>query len=87
MDRSQRALARSIERAGHDRLYSAGCTGGDTCFQGLVLGERIRTLHDEVASVQRRLDRLESVLGRGMAVLLANLTGMVLMLAKQFLLS
>jgi hypothetical protein len=39
-----------------------------------------------MAEIRRRLERLETVLTRGMAVLLANLTGIVLMLAKQFLL-
>ena len=58
----------------------------ETCLQSMVLSERIRALHGELATIRTRLDRLETVLSRGMAVLLANLTGVVLMLAKQFLL-
>ena len=65
---------------------SRDCGFAETCLQSVVLSERIRALYGELATIRTRLDRLDTVLSRGMAVLLANLTGMVLMLAKQFLL-
>ena len=76
-----------VRDAGHARrgVPSGGnCGFAGTCMQSVVLGERIRALHGEIATIRTRLDRLETVLSRGTAVLLANLTGVVLMLAKQF---
>ena len=71
-----------------DRAAPPGseCGLAGACVQNMVLSERIRALHGELATIRARLDRLDAVLSRGMAVLLANLTGVVLMLARQFLL-
>lgn len=60
--------------------------GPDPCVHGMLLDERLSSLHGDIAEIRRRLERLETVLARSMAVLLANLTGIVLMLARQFLL-
>ena len=86
MSQPMDSLARG---AGHtDRGVPSGgnCGFAGTCMQSVVLSERIRAFHGEMATIRTRLDRLETVLSRGTAVLLANLTGVVLMLAKQFLL-
>lgn len=76
MDGHRRDRDRSILRRG----------GAEPCVHGLLLGERMFSLHGDMAEIRRRLERLETVLTRGMAVLLANLLGIVLMLARQFLL-
>jgi len=82
------SFVRDAGRTGRGMPSSASrdCGLAGTCLQSVVLSERIRALHGEIATIRSRLDRLDTVLSRGMAVLLANLTGMVLMLAKQFLL-
>jgi hypothetical protein len=73
-----------LGREGRERSILRG--GAEPCVHGLLLGERLSSVHEDMAEIRRRLERLETVLTRGMAVLLANLTGIVLMLAKQFLL-
>ncbi|MCD6287756.1 MAG: hypothetical protein J7M12_01440 [Candidatus Hydrogenedentes bacterium] len=75
-------------RALDEHVYNKTATVSDQdqpCVHGLLLDERITSVHTEIAEVRRRLERLETVLTRGMAVLLANLTGIVLMLAREFL--
>jgi len=80
------SFVRGTGPAGRGMPSGNDCGFAGTCLQSAVLSERIRALHGEIATIRSRLDRLDTVLSRGMAVLLANLTGMVLMLAKQFLL-
>ena len=80
------SLARGAGHTGRGMPSGGDCGFAGTCLQSVVLSERIRALHGEMATIRSRLDRLDTVLSRGMAVLLANLTGMVLMLGKQFLL-
>ena len=86
MGQAMESFPNGMDRAGRDIPLAGGCSLSETCLQSMVLSERIRALHSEMATIRSRLDRLETVLSRGMAVLLANLTGVVLMLAKQFLL-
>ena len=76
MDGHRRDRERSILRGG----------GAEPCVHGLLLGERMSSFHGDMGEIRRRLERLETVLMRGMAVLLANLTGIMLMLAREFLL-
>ena len=86
MGQSMGSVPHSMERTGRDVTLTGGRGFTEPCLQSVVLNERIRALHSELATIRSRLDRLETVLSRGTAVLLANLTGVVLMLAKQFLL-
>jgi len=79
------SLGRGAGHTDHGVPSGGDCGFAGTCLQSVVLSERIRALHGEMATIRTRLDRLETVLSRGMAVLLANLTGVVLMLAKQLL--
>lgn len=44
-----------------------------------------RSLAESVREVKERMTRLEAALGRGVALLLANLAGMAVMLAGQLL--
>ncbi len=86
MSRPADRFARGSGHVDRDTPFGSGCGPAGTCFHSMVLSERIRGLHGELATIRTRLDRLETVLSRAVAVLLANLTGVVLMLARQFLL-
>ena len=57
------------------------CT--DPCRYEMAYALQFENMHEDLSDVKERVERLESTLARGMTLLVANLVGVVMMLAQQ----
>jgi hypothetical protein len=55
----------------------------EPCAYERVAAVEFRNLNADIEEVRDRVERLEAVLSRGINLLIANLVGVVLMLAQQ----
>ncbi len=55
----------------------------EPCAYERVAAVEFRSLNADIEEVRDRVERLEAVLSRGINLLIANLVGVVLMLAQQ----
>jgi len=61
-----------------------GCAQEDYCAMGLVYEEKFAHFASELAELRRRIDKVETTLSRGITLLVANLTGIIVMLLETF---
>ena len=61
-----------------------GCAQEDYCAMGMVYEEKFGHFASELAELRRRIDKLETTLSRGITLLVANLTGIIVMLLETF---
>ena len=55
------------------------------CKYAAVYEVQMGTLREDLAELKARMDRLEALLSRGVLLLVANLTGVVIALAHQIM--
>jgi hypothetical protein len=55
----------------------------EECRYAAVYEVQMGTLREDLAELKARMDRLEALLSRGVLLLVANLTGVVIALAHQ----
>ena len=61
-----------------------GCAQEDYCAMGMVYEEKFGHFASELADLRRRIDKGETTLLRGITLLVANLTGIIVMLLETF---
>jgi hypothetical protein len=61
-----------------------GCAQEDYCAMGMVYEEKFGHFASELADLRRRIDKVETTLLRGITLLVANLTGIIVMLLETF---
>ena len=61
-----------------------GCAQEDYCAMGMVYEEKFGHFASELAELRRRIDKVETTLSRGITLLVANLTGIIVMLLETF---
>lgn len=57
--------------------------GGEPCGYEMLCRLQFKNLGDDLTELKERVQRLEATLARGVMLLVANLVGMVMMLAQQ----
>jgi len=61
-----------------------GCSQDDYCAMGMVYEEKFAHFASELAELRRRIDKVETTLSRGITLLVANLTGIIVILLETF---
>ena len=61
-----------------------GCAQEDYCAMGMVYEEKFAHFASELAELRRRIGKVETTLSRGITLLVANLTGIIVMLLETF---
>ena len=61
-----------------------GCAQEDYCAMGMVYEEKFAHFASELSDLRRRIEKVETTLSRGITLLVANLTGIIVMLLETF---